>query len=139
MISEKILPSDHKSLPHAPGVYKFFGEENTIIYVGKAKDLNNRVSNYFSKSSDHNRKTKKLVSEIHSIQIVLVNSEFDALLLENSLIKQNQPKYNILLKDDKSFPSIVISNERFPRIYSSRNITENSSIVTIVFFSNTKC
>ena len=129
MISEKILPSDHKSLPHAPGVYKFFGEENTIIYVGKAKDLNNRVSNYFSKSSDHNRKTKKLVSEIHSIQIVLVNSESDALLLENSLIKQNQPKYNILLKDDKSFPSIVISNERFPRIYSSRNITPDQGKV----------
>ena len=92
------------------------------MYVGKAKSLKKRVSSYFTKTNLDNRKTYRLVSEIRQIEFVIVSSEFDALLLENNLIKENQPRYNILLKDDKSFPSICITNERFPRIYSTRRI-----------------
>ncbi len=116
----RISPSDLSKLPDNPGVYRFFDSEEEMIYVGKAKSLRKRVSSYFSKTSGINRKTRKLASEIKAIEITLVNSEFDALLLENNLIKQNQPRYNILLKDDKTFPYICISNERFPRIYSTR-------------------
>ncbi|MDW7690220.1 excinuclease ABC subunit UvrC [Flammeovirgaceae bacterium SG7u.111] len=112
------------NLPHEPGVYKYFNEEGTIIYIGKAKDLRNRVSSYFNKSTGMNRKTLRLVSEIHRLEFVVVNSEFDALLLENNLIKENQPKYNILLKDDKSYPYICVTNERFPQVFSIRNITD---------------
>ncbi|ELR69891.1 Excinuclease ABC subunit C [Fulvivirga imtechensis AK7] len=108
------------SLPNAPGVYKFFTTDNELVYVGKAKNIKKRVNSYFSKSHQLNRKTRKLISEIHSMEFALANSEFDALLLENNLIKQNQPKYNILLKDDKTFPYICIVNERFPRIISTR-------------------
>ncbi|UZR94573.1 excinuclease ABC subunit UvrC [Chondrinema litorale] len=113
-------------LPHEPGIYKYKNEEGTIIYIGKAKQLKNRVSSYFNKYAAVNRKTKKLVSEIRDIEYVVVNSEFDALLLENNLIKENQPKYNILLKDDKTYPYICVTNERFPRVFSTRNI-ENKS------------
>ncbi|MGW8122473.1 excinuclease ABC subunit UvrC [Roseivirga echinicomitans] len=109
-------------LPDNPGVYRYYNAEDTLIYVGKAKSLKKRVSSYFNKSAQHSRKTKRMVSEIVSIEIVLVNSEFDALLLENNLIKQNQPKYNILLKDDKTYPYLCVSNERFPRIYSTRKL-----------------
>lgn len=107
-------------LPDEPGVYKFFSSENIIIYVGKAKSLKKRVSSYFNKQSAYNRKTEKLVSEIRSIEFTLAESEFDALLLENNFIKQFQPRYNILLKDDKSFPFLCILDERFPRIISTR-------------------
>ncbi|WP_339607868.1 excinuclease ABC subunit UvrC [uncultured Roseivirga sp.] len=113
---------DILKLPDNPGVYRYYNAENTLIYVGKAKSLKKRVSSYFNKSAQHSRKTIRMVSEIDSIEIVLVNSEFDALLLENNLIKQNQPKYNILLKDDKTFPYLCVSNERFPRIYSTRKL-----------------
>ncbi|MBT29125.1 MAG: excinuclease ABC subunit C [Thalassobius sp.] len=109
-------------LPHEPGIYKYKNEEGTIIYIGKAKQLKNRVSSYFNKHGAVNRKTRKLVSEIRDIEYVVVNSEFDALLLENNLIKENQPKYNILLKDDKTYPYICVTNERFPRVFSTRNI-----------------
>ncbi len=108
-------------LPQEPGVYKFHNAEGIIIYVGKAKNLKNRASSYFNYSKTHNRKTLKLVSEIHKIEISIVNSEFDALLLENSLIKELQPKYNILLKDDKTFPYLCVTNEPFPRIIATRN------------------
>ncbi len=107
-------------LPDSPGVYKFYNDENTLIYIGKAKSIKKRVSSYFSKSSGINRKTLKLVSEIAAIDYTVANSEFDALLLENNFIKQNQPKYNILLKDDKTFPYICILRERFPRIIYTR-------------------
>lgn len=119
---QKFSTKEYKQLPHEPGVYKFYNKENTIIYVGKAKDLFKRVSNYFTKAANVNRKTVRLVREIESIEFVIVNSEFDALLLENSLIKENQPKYNILLKDDKTYPSVCVTNERFPRIFSTRRI-----------------
>jgi len=122
MESHKFSTQEYGKLPHQPGVYKFYDRTNTIIYVGKAKDLLKRVSSYFNKSKQASRKTVKLVREIESIEVIIVNSEFDALLLENSLIKENQPKYNILLKDDKTFPSICVTNERFPRIYSTRSI-----------------
>lgn len=119
---QRFAPEDYGKLPHEPGVYKFFDDSNTIVYVGKAKDLNKRVSSYFNRSGQVNRKTIRLVQEIRWIEFVLVNSEFDALLLENNLIKENQPRYNILLKDDKSFPSICVTNERFPRVFSTRRI-----------------
>lgn len=92
------------SIPSSPGIYRYYNKEDILIYVGKAKDLKKRVSSYFTKQSQYNRKTEKLVSEIERIEFTIANSEFDALLLENNFIKQNQPKYNILLKDDKTFP-----------------------------------
>jgi excinuclease ABC subunit C len=108
-------------LPESPGIYRFYSEEDVLIYVGKAKSIRKRVSSYFSKAAGVNRKTLKLVSEIRRIDYTVSNSEFDALLLENNFIKQNQPKYNILLKDDKTFPYICILKERFPRIIYTRN------------------
>jgi excinuclease ABC subunit C len=108
------------SLPDAPGIYRFYNKEHTLIYVGKAKSLKKRVGSYFTRQATHNRKTEKLVSEIQSIEFTLANTEFDALLLENNFIKQNQPKYNILLKDDKTFPYLCIPRERFPRILYTR-------------------
>lgn len=108
------------SLPDAPGIYKFSNTDGVLIYVGKAKSLKKRVGSYFTKQSQYNRKTEKLVSEIQNIDYTITNSEFDALLLENNFIKENQPKYNILLKDDKTFPYLCILKERFPRIISTR-------------------
>ena len=107
-------------LPESPGVYKFYSEDDILIYVGKAKNIKKRVTSYFTKNSGVNRKTLKLVSEISRIDFTVSNTEFDALLLENNFIKQNQPKYNILLKDDKTFPYILIPKERFPRIIYTR-------------------
>lgn len=107
-------------LPDSPGVYRFYDEAGELIYVGKAKNIKKRVSSYFNKNSGVNRKTLKLVSEVRNIEYVISNSEFDALLLENNLIKQNQPRYNILLKDDKTFPYICVLRERFPRIIYTR-------------------
>ena len=118
----EILQNKIKRLPKDPGVYKFFNDENTIIYIGKAKNLKNRVSSYFNKSANHNRKTIKLVSEIRDLEFVVVNSELDALLLENNLIKNNQPKYNILLKDDKTYPYICVTHEPFPQVFSTRKV-----------------
>jgi len=110
-------------LPNDPGVYKYYNKDGSLLYVGKAKNIRKRVNSYFSKSGHTNRKTQKLVSEIQEIEFTIASSEFDALLLENNLIKENQPKYNILLKDDKTFPYICILNERFPRIISTRKYT----------------
>ena len=107
------------SLPDKPGSYQFYDDKGVIIYVGKAKNLKNRVSSYFHKEVDR-FKTKVLVSKIHNITYTVVNTEEDALLLENSLIKQFNPKYNILLKDGKTYPSICISNEYLPRIFKTR-------------------
>jgi len=120
MEDTRIVPGEISKLPDSPGVYRYFNKEDKLIYVGKAKSLRKRVGSYFNKSVGTNRKTLKLVSEIKQIEVTLVNNEFDALLLENSLIKQNQPKYNILLKDDKTYPYICVTKERFPRIYSTR-------------------
>jgi excinuclease ABC subunit C len=108
------------SLPDSPGIYRYYNKEEELIYVGKAKSLKKRVTSYFTKQSQYNRKTEKLVSEIKKIEFTLANTEFDALLLENNFIKQYQPKYNILLKDDKTFPFLCILKERFPRIIYTR-------------------
>lgn len=117
-----LTPQETTRLPHKPGVYKYYNSKAELIYVGKAKDLNKRVRSYFTKAKGHNKKTLKLVSEIDQIDYVITNTEFDALLLENNLIKVSQPKYNILLKDDKSFPFICVTKERFPRVYSTRRV-----------------
>jgi excinuclease ABC subunit C len=108
-------------LPSQPGVYRFLNKDAKVIYVGKAKNLKKRVSSYFNKSSAPNRKTMRMVWEISTIECTIVNSEFDALLLENNIIKKTLPKYNIRLKDDKSFPYVWVPNERFPRIMPIRN------------------
>ncbi|MEJ8758442.1 excinuclease ABC subunit UvrC [Pontibacter sp. H259] len=113
-------------LPHKPGIYKFF-DANGIIYVGKAVDIRKRVSSYFNRSAQHNKKTLKLVSQIQDIEFTIVDTEADAFLLENNLIKQYQPKYNILLKDGKTYPYICIVNERFPRVISTRNKINDGS------------
>jgi excinuclease ABC subunit C len=107
-------------LPNQPGVYFFYNKQQEIIYVGKAKDLKKRVSSYFNKNQQHNLKTRKMVEEIASISFTMVNSEYEALLLENNLIKKTQPRYNILLKDDKSFPYICITRDRFPKVITTR-------------------
>jgi len=112
-----------RRLPDKPGSYQFYDEEKTIIYVGKAKSLKNRVSSYFHTEVDR-FKTKVLVSKIHDISYTVVNTEEDALLLENSLIKKYNPRYNVLLKDGKTYPSICITNEFFPRIFKTRTINK---------------
>ena len=116
----------YKTIPEEPGVYQFFNKENIIIYVGKAKNLKKRVASYFQKNIK-SRKTMNLVKNIYKIEHAVVYSESDALLLENSLIKKNQPKYNILLRDDKTYPWICIKNERFPRVYLTRKIIKDGS------------
>lgn len=122
MESPYYTPAQIAQLPAEPGIYKYYNASAELIYVGKAKNLKKRVSSYFSKQKGMNRKTLKLVSEISSIEFTIVNNEFEALLLENSLIKQNKPKYNILLRDDKSYPYICVTSERFPRIIAIRNM-----------------
>ena len=114
-------------LPHQPGVYQFFDFSERIIYIGKAKDLRNRVGSYFNKQKYETGKTAKLVANIVDVKVFVVATEFDALLLENSLIKQHQPRYNIMLKDDKSYPWIRIRNERFPRVEGMRNPEKDGS------------
>ncbi len=114
------------ALPHAPGIYRYYAADKKILYVGKAKDLRKRISSYFVKVHD-NRKTAKLVSLIDAIEWTITNNEHDAFLLENSLIKQYQPKYNMMLKDDKTYPHIVIKNEPFPRIFLTRRKIKDGS------------
>ena len=116
-----------KTLPDSPGIYKYFDDEKTIIYIGKAKSLKKRVNSYFVGKHFDNKKTAILVSRIASIEFTLVETEMDALLLENVLIKQYKPRFNILLKDDKTYASICIKNERFPRILSTRTIERDGS------------
>ena len=118
------LKSKALNLPECPGSYQYVDKEGTIIYVGKAKNLKRRVYSYFSKEHD-SMKTRLLVSKIIDIKYIVVNTEEDALLLENNLIKKYKPKYNVLLKDDKSYPSIVITNEYLPRIFSTHQIIKN--------------
>jgi len=115
-------PDDLKKLPNKPGIYKFYSAESKILYVGKAKDLRKRVASYFHGNMFKGKKTQRLINETRQIEITIVNSEFDAFLLENTLIKEHQPKYNILLKDDKTFPFILVTKERFPRAISTRKM-----------------
>lgn len=127
MNSENQFEAILKLLPHKPGVYQYYDKEGQIIYVGKAKDLKNRVSSYFNKQQYESGKTLMLVRKIADIKYIVVETELDALLLENSLIKKYKPKYNINLKDDKTYPSIVIRNEDFPRIFPTRNVEKDGS------------
>lgn len=116
-----------KKIPHKPGVYQYYDESGTIIYIGKAKDLRNRVGSYFLNTNQLNGKTQILVRKIRKITFTIVDTEIDAWLLENSLIKKHQPRYNVLLKDDKTFPWIVIKNERFPRVFPTRKFIKDGS------------
>ena len=118
---EKYLKGIVSNLPDSPGCYQYLDENGVIIYVGKAKNLKRRVSSYFNKEQQ-TLKTKLLIAKISDIRYVVVNSEADALLLENNLIKQHQPRYNVLLKDDKTYPSICITNEFFPKLFKTRQI-----------------
>ena len=115
-----------KTLPNSPGVYQYFDKDDVIIYVGKAKNLKKRVSSYFTKNHEYG-KTRVLVKKIVRIEHIVVDTETDALLLENNLIKKYQPRYNVLLKDDKSYPWICIKKERFPRIFSTRRVIKDGS------------
>lgn len=115
-----------KTLPDNPGIYQYFDEEGKIIYIGKAKNLKKRVSSYFTKQ-DQSGKVRVMVKKIADIRFMIVDTETDALLLENNLIKKYQPRYNVLLKDDKTYPWICIKNERFPRIFPTRNLIKDGS------------
>ena len=117
-----------KVLPDKPGVYQYYDKEGKILYVGKARDLKKRVSSYFSRSRQDSFKHHILVSKIADIKHVVVSTESDALLLENNLIKKLQPKYNVLLKDDKTFPWICVKKEAFPRIFYTRNRIMDGSV-----------
>ena len=114
-------------LPHSPGVYRYYDASGTVIYVGKAKDLHKRVAQYFVPPERLNTKTRILVSKIADLQYSVVDSEADALLLENNLIKQYKPRYNILLKDSKTYPWICVTNEEFPRVFMTRKVTKNGA------------
>lgn len=124
--TEKHIKMILSILPDKPGCYQYFDEKGTIIYVGKAKNLKRRVSSYFNKEHDSN-KTRVLVKQIRDIKYIVVDTEEDALLLENNLIKQYRPRYNVLLKDDKTYPSITVKNEYFPRVFQTRNIVKDGS------------
>jgi excinuclease ABC subunit C len=125
-MSKPTLEIQLQTLPHQPGVYQYFDIDDKILYVGKAKDLKKRVSSYFTKNHDYG-KTKVLVKKIATIKHIVVETETDALLLENNLIKKYQPRYNVMLKDDKSYPWICMKNERFPRVFSTRRYIKDGS------------
>lgn len=116
-----------EQIPHRPGVYQYWDADGALIYIGKAKDLKSRVSSYFVKTSQLNGKTRVLVRKISRITFTIVDTEIDAWLLENSLIKKHQPRYNVMLKDDKTYPWIVIKNERFPRVFPTRKYVKDGS------------
>lgn len=123
----KNIEDQLRNMPDNPGVYRYYDADNTIIYIGKAKNLKKRVSSYFQKVEQHTAKTRVLVSKIHRIEYTIVPREHDALLLENALIKEHQPRYNISLKDDKTYPYIKITAERFPKIVFTRKYIEDGS------------
>ena len=125
-MSKSLLKIQVQTLPTLPGVYQYFDVNETIIYIGKAKNLKKRVSSYFTKTYDSG-KTKVLVKKIAQIKHIVVETETDALLLENNLIKKYRPRYNVLLKDDKSYPWICIKNERFPRVFQTRRLLKDGS------------
>lgn len=126
MTTEFDYKKELAKIPHEPGVYRYFDESDEVIYVGKAKDLRNRVGSYFVKSNQHDRKTKRLVSQIRRIEFMIVPTEWDALLLENQLIKRYQPRFNILLRDDKTHPFICITNEPFPQVLVTRRVDKKN-------------
>ncbi|MEJ6791301.1 MAG: excinuclease ABC subunit UvrC [Lacinutrix sp.] len=125
-MSKPALDIQLKTIPESPGVYQYFDAEGTIIYVGKAKNLKKRVSSYFTKTHE-NGKTRVLVKKIKNVKHIVVETENDALLLENNLIKKHKPRYNVLLKDDKTYPWICIKKERFPRVFPTRRVIKDGS------------
>ncbi|MFM7730744.1 MAG: GIY-YIG nuclease family protein, partial [Flavobacteriales bacterium] len=127
MHSKTTIAQKLELLPHEPGVYQFLDANGEIIYVGKAKSLRNRVGSYFNTKRHESGKTQMLVRKIADLRYVVVETEMDALLLENSLIKQYKPKYNINLKDDKTYPWIVIKKEPFPRVFATRQMLKDGS------------
>jgi len=127
MAKDEHIASILQSLPDKPGIYQYYDEEGKILYIGKAKNLKKRVSSYFNRDQYENGKTAVLVKKIHDIKFIIVDTEVDALLLENSLVKKHQPRYNVMLKDDKTYPWICIKNERFPRVFSTRTIIKDGS------------
>jgi excinuclease ABC subunit C len=126
-LSTKSLIETISALPEKPGIYKYFDRDGKLLYIGKAKNLKKRVSSYFNKNQYENRKTAVMVKQISQIEYTVVETETDALLLENTLIKQHQPKFNINLKDDKTYPYIVIKNEPFPRVFYTRQHIKDGS------------
>jgi len=124
----KNLKQQISLLENVPGVYQFYDISESLLYVGKAKKLKNRVSSYFNKIKFENRKTQVMVQKVESLKTIQLNSEIDALLLENSLIKKYQPRYNIQLKDDKTYPWICIKNEFFPRVFYTRKKIKDGSL-----------
>ena len=126
-------------LPDSPGVYQHFDAEGNLLYIGKAKSLKKRVASYFNKKTYENGKTRLLVKKIADVRFIVVQTEVDALLLENSMIKEHQPRYNIELKDDKTYPSIVIRKERFPRVHSTRNVIKNGSDTLGLMLLSKRC
>ncbi|MFN2422590.1 MAG: GIY-YIG nuclease family protein, partial [Cryomorphaceae bacterium] len=121
------LSEQIKLLPTSPGVYQFKNDEGTVIYVGKAKSLKSRVGSYFSKDAGHSGRTRVMVRKIADFSFIVVANELDALLLENNLIKKLQPRYNVLLKDDKTYPWLCIKKEPFPRVFSTRTKIKDGS------------
>lgn len=136
-MDNKKFSSIQQSLPNAPGIYKYFDANRKLLYIGKAKNIRKRVSSYFNKNQQ-SYKTNELVKQIETIEFTIVHSEHDALLLENSLIKEFKPKYNIELKDDKTYPYIVIKNEPFPRVFLTRRHIQDGSDYIGPFTSSTK-
>jgi excinuclease ABC subunit C len=132
-----LFSSIQKTLPNAPGIYKYYGVHKELLYIGKAKNIRKRVSSYFTKNK-HSYKTHELIKQIAHIEFTIVDSEHDALLLENSLIKEFRPKYNIDLKDDKTYPYIVIKNESFPRVFLTRRKIDDGSTYLGPFTSSAK-
>jgi excinuclease ABC subunit C len=126
-IKNDLLRDKISRLPTKPGIYQYFNEDEKIIYIGKAKNLRNRVRSYFQSNKPHDAKTKVLVSKISNLEYIATDSEAEALILEDTLIKKNKPKYNIMLKDDKSYPYIRVTNELFPRVFSTRKVIRDGS------------
>lgn len=122
-----VLTEKLDNLPNHPGVYQFFNKNNKIIYVGKAKNLRNRVRSYFNEKKPQDAKTKAMISKINDVEVIVTDSEAEAFILEDTLIKKYQPRYNVLLRDDKSYPYVRITNESFPRIFLTRNVVKDGS------------
>ena len=135
-MTEKELRKKAMALPLNPGVYKMLDKDKHIIYIGKAKALKNRVSSYFGSHTNHSLKVIRMVEHVDDFEYILCDTEFEALVLECSLIKQHQPKYNILLKDDKGYNYIKITKEEFPRISECKQMTDDGSTYIGPFVSN---
>jgi excinuclease ABC subunit C len=136
-LDQQTFSSLQQTLPNAPGIYKYYGASNNLLYIGKAKNIRKRVSSYFTKNQ-HSYKTIELVRQIVTIDFTIVQSEHDALLLENALIKEFKPRFNIDLKDDKTYPYIVIKKEPFPRVFLTRKRIKDGSTYLGPFTSSSK-